>query len=517
MRVDAALEAEQKSDAYDPVATLHWHDGAQGGHFIADQMHWVCHYPVEADQISFGLMTLWDQLAYQSDPANLALYEKALCAWCVYESIVDAEKKRADRVGDVIFGGTWADHNYWGAGDQYPYGAGLVGKTSTQLGDTVTFLASGRAIYVCSIALVGSSGGQFSITVDGEDKGTYDCFGAYGGKGSAYMPQLIRIGGLTNTEHNVVVTITSSSGTVFFDWGAGSDVEDHPEVYAVNMIKTVNNTEGSCVAVDEMISDVCAYLSLDGLDVRYADAYSVYIFATDSADGVHPNDSGMAHIADALKSALELPHSVDIVMEMALGVVSISFMPLENIGTWGIDIDLSCGFDYVPPSGDDVNFQPKVQTTIPSNEVNFSLGSGLLFPQFILRTDWIHEAFGNLFDCVISPQSLEIMMLPEIYSPPNGDSLNFFPKVQDAIGDSFDIAYDEINWIWPLHCIVDTGIFDTGITFEELLLTLEQFCTLRGWVDGGWARVPLFTYRDEWETKPLKLWDGDEWKIVKLG
>ena len=28
MRVDAALEAEQKSDAYDPVATLHWHDGA---------------------------------------------------------------------------------------------------------------------------------------------------------------------------------------------------------------------------------------------------------------------------------------------------------------------------------------------------------------------------------------------------------------------------------------------------------------------------------------------------------
>lgn len=227
---------------------------------------------------------------------NVPQYKASLYSAAVW---IASGNKVLGQSGSVSYTGTWNNIAVYG---------GAIGKYSQAIGNTATFSITGSVIYISSIMLATSAGGTFSVTVDGTVIGTYSCSGMVNTNSMiSYAPFLIRIPGLTNTSHTVVIT-QLTAGVIYFDFAA-TPVSGHTVVLSSCLTCTAYNytlgappplfTLGSDAAAALYTTanqDVATTLAADGLDVRFSNM--VYNPNTESTVGnVHPTTVGQCAIS----------------------------------------------------------------------------------------------------------------------------------------------------------------------------------------------------------------------------
>jgi lysophospholipase L1-like esterase len=292
------------------------YNGAISGGSIMD---WIANAYSQAtglDTLSFILPGFNDQRNAGGDAAKVQAYKLALYAAVAHLAIPDAAKIKANSAA-VTYAGTWA------ASPVRAYG-----KYTAEKNASATVKVCGDVVYISTLQQLGN-GGMLNVNVDGVDRGTYTLRTSVANGGAVtsvqYMPMLIRIPGLGEGLHTVVLTKTddtnaNNSQNVWLDWIAGSQgaTLGTPAVYLANTLRMnaagvphdapnySNYTEGGnagfCLAADE----VAGVLAADGLRVFSVNTSGVYDPATGdvSADNVHPSDQGMAKIADAFAAAM---------------------------------------------------------------------------------------------------------------------------------------------------------------------------------------------------------------------
>jgi lysophospholipase L1-like esterase len=308
--ITAGLQAssDQRRYANLVASTIGWTltNKAQSGGLLADQATAIYSETVAPDADSFILTGYNDMRRFGTDNEGLAYFRNALSATMAWLALPESAKVRAS--GDnVVYTGVW------GPTPAFPW----MGKYSSQQGATATFSVNGPVIYVGgSVELAGT--GTFSITVDGTIRATAGCgTNRTPSSGLRYAPFLVRIGGLQDIRHQVVLTVTSAAGNVFFDWAAGVAPAplsaQSPYVYVGNTLRmradayslggpgTNSGSDAAVALYNDAIKSVCGGLSSDGLNAVYVDASSRYDpnGADLSFDLVHPSDQGMAKIAEA--------------------------------------------------------------------------------------------------------------------------------------------------------------------------------------------------------------------------
>jgi lysophospholipase L1-like esterase len=258
------------------------------------------------DQTYTLLSGVNDMRTRGTNAALLQNYEDALMAALAWLAI-PSNRRTLGSAGSAV--GTWS------ATTRY---AITTGKKSSTTGDTLSFTARGSVVYVGATRLT-TAGGAFTVSVDGTVFGPYLCSGGdTTAWGKVYSPFLVRIANLPDIDHLVVVTLTSSA-EVQIDWcgaNGGISLRTGPNVFCGNCCR-LNSTgyasgapydQGSDTAVygiNRRILAVCKRLAADGLNVVAVDSSAFYDVTTDiSADGIHPNDTGMAHIASAFLQAM---------------------------------------------------------------------------------------------------------------------------------------------------------------------------------------------------------------------
>jgi hypothetical protein len=226
-----------------------------------------------------------DQRIYGSNTAKQVLFRNGMYALAVYMS-TDVTKA----ISGGIYSGTW--------GNTVAYG---IGKYSDTQGSKLTFSASGPVIYLAYIKQV-SNGGQFIVTIDGVNKGTFtsDGAGITTALGMTYGPQLARFDGLGSGSHVVeveVISPTSSSNRVYIDYWATPSARN--QLYIGNIpYATSYPSGGSNANVDaynDELSRIVSTLSDDGLMVKLVDVNSA-LTPADMFDPYHPNDVGYLRV-----------------------------------------------------------------------------------------------------------------------------------------------------------------------------------------------------------------------------
>ncbi|MDH4164741.1 MAG: SGNH/GDSL hydrolase family protein [Nitrospirota bacterium] len=280
------------------------------GRQAADFADNVLGLSVSNDHVAIMLLGFNDMRAKGTDATALACYRRTVNAFLAWLSM-PANRALKAQSASVTYSGTWSNSSV--------FGGGMV-KYSSANGSTATFKLYGTVAYVCILQYSGSTR-AFQISVDGVDKGTYhgsDFPATVNGR--VYSPYLIRISGLTEAEHTVVLTVVNGTGNAYFCWAAapgGKKTKSGPYVYLGNCLR-MNATgyisggadwdNGSDDAVrqynEAMRTDV-ASLAGDGLPVTLVDACSYYNILTDlDTDNIHPNDTGHSHVADAFLGEL---------------------------------------------------------------------------------------------------------------------------------------------------------------------------------------------------------------------
>lgn len=141
--------------------------------------------------------------------SNTVSYQAPLESAIVW--LTSGNKMLFQNNSDITYTGNWNNTAVYG---------GQIGKYSQSVGDTASFSITGSTIYISSIRLATNAGGAFNVTVDGIDQGTYSCSGlANTCSQLGYAPFLVRITGLSDTTHNVVITHTVE-GTIYLDFAA---------------------------------------------------------------------------------------------------------------------------------------------------------------------------------------------------------------------------------------------------------------------------------------------------------
>jgi lysophospholipase L1-like esterase len=276
----------------------------------ADQFDHI--YPIvpsaTARQLFSYLIGTNDNWIYGTDAnkqANFSAFHRAALA---YLAIPNENKLLAQGTG-IAYGGVWSNSTRYG---------GAIAKQSTTNGATATFAVYGPVVYV-AYTIEDGSGGTFSLSVDGSVVGTYAAKGQNAAliatnSGRTYGSALLRLDGLSYTNHTIVLTVTSataSGNAVQLDWAAGCTGHggaNAPMVLAGGVPR--QNTAGNGLDTrtqqyTALIRSNVAQLAADGLNIRYADVPGFTIPTTDfTADGVHPNDTGYTHIKEAFLSSL---------------------------------------------------------------------------------------------------------------------------------------------------------------------------------------------------------------------
>jgi lysophospholipase L1-like esterase len=279
---------------------------AISGSAIADQVPAIYSESVEPDGNSVILTGYNDMRHFGTDNEGIVFYRNALYPALAWLAIPERRKVRASD-NNVTYLGPWAAFPAYG----------YLGRYATQRNASAAFTVDGTGIYICGMATYNSTG-TFTASVDGVEKETRTCSASRTpGGGSPYSPFLVRIAGLADGPHAVVLTVTSDEGEVFFDWAAGvggaASPSAKPNVFVGNTLRMRSSAyalggqgidAGSDAAValfNATIRSVCADLVADGLGVYHVDASGSYDpnGPDVSPDLVHPSDQGMAKIAAA--------------------------------------------------------------------------------------------------------------------------------------------------------------------------------------------------------------------------
>lgn len=302
---------------------------AFGGSQIAstEQIDRIMAHTTTDTDIQFILTGFNDMRAYGISSAGLSTYRQTLQAALAWMAIpasstekLYANSNNASRVQRV--GSGWSANGVWFNGQGY--------HTNVQ-GDTFNFTVFGNTIYL-ALPRDTSTTGKCLITVDGVNYGTYD-YGNSAGViqyGKNYSMGFVRITGLTNANHGVILTKTSAtSGTDYMrvDWVAGVDglqsaqgVLGGPQVYVGNCCRMltaeysdprhgayIQGSDAVVSAYNTIIEQCVRELASDGFNVTLVDAFKN--FDPNSADLdpdlVHPSAVGMQKIANAFLERMD--------------------------------------------------------------------------------------------------------------------------------------------------------------------------------------------------------------------
>lgn len=274
------------------------------GDMVADHADDVFALSVADGTQSTLLLGTNDQRHYTTNTYKQGAFKAGHMALAAWLAIPNARKVNG-RAPDSSTG-TWTDMSVYGS----------WGRQSIVGGSTITYTVYGSVVYVCSV-LQNSINATFTVTIDGVVRGTYQCMPGGGAtitsvNGRTYMPQLIRIPGLSEGAHTVVITVgtASTSNPVYIVWVAGNlghATKDGPNVWVGNIHRytpsgysTYGGSDATVAIFNDAIRQNCETLADDGLNVALCDSGARLSPSTDLySDGVHPDDSGHALIAAA--------------------------------------------------------------------------------------------------------------------------------------------------------------------------------------------------------------------------
>lgn len=280
------------------------------GDMVADQADEVFALSVGDAQQSLLMLGTNDQRTYTTNTYKQGAFKVGHMALAAWLAIPNARKQKGQAKDSET--GTWTNVSVYG---------GTLGRQSIVNGSTITFTAYGTVVYVATI-LQNSITATFTVSVDGVVKGTYQCMPGNSTtitsvNGLTYMPALVRIPGLSEGSHSVVITVVSSaaSNPVYVLWVAGNQghrTKAGPNVWVGNVPRftsagyTASGGSDAVVAVfNDMIRQNVETLAADGLNVALVDSAARLNPAVDlDTDGVHPDDSGHAIIAEAFLEAI---------------------------------------------------------------------------------------------------------------------------------------------------------------------------------------------------------------------
>lgn len=244
-----------------------------------------------------------------TNAAQQTIYRNALQAALTWMAIPDANKIKGQNTTAIAYTGAWAPTVSYG---------GALSQQSAALGATATVSVYGTTVYIGTIAQV-SNTSTFSITIDGTSYGTFTTASTLTTlQGRTYQPAVIRISGLTELSHTVVITTTTGTAAnnpAYVSWVAGNSgmySRTGPNVYVGNCIRFTStgysSFGGSDTAVaqfNQIIQEVVDDLSADGLNVVLVDASGYYNPLTSgTVDGVHPGNAGHAVLAAAFQQEI---------------------------------------------------------------------------------------------------------------------------------------------------------------------------------------------------------------------
>lgn len=237
--------------------------------------------------------------------AHYNAFSNALAAAIVYHAVPDSQKVFADNAL-VTYSGTWSSDSRWHG----------KGKVSTTQSSTVQWTNYGTVVYVATRQTNALGGSKFSITIDGTLQGTY---AANGGSASAAGAMLLRFGGLSETAHTIVLTVTSATSVanpVWFDWGAGNlgnNTETGPYFYLSTTSRRTPAAYSAAGGSDTSVSTqnriaraLNNQFSADGLSTHLVELGALYDPNTsgDSVDGTHPSTTGARKMVNAFKAEM---------------------------------------------------------------------------------------------------------------------------------------------------------------------------------------------------------------------
>lgn len=308
--VGASVSTNRFSDLV--AAARGWTQTNEGtnGDMVADKAVEVLAKVIGDGSQSLLMLGTNDHRTYTTDINKQFYFSQGYAALLAWLAIPDSRKQKGQDATSET--GTWTDTSVYG---------GALGRQSIVPTSTITLKTYGTVAYVCTLVQNAISA-TFSVSIDGVAAGTYQCMPGGGAtittiNGATFGPALIRIPGLSEGEHTVVITVltASTANPVYVLWAAGNQgnyTKDGPNVWVSNVPRftaggySVNGgSDATVTAFNKIIRRIVQNLSTDGLNLALADSAARLNTATDlDTDGVHPDDSGHAVIAEAFLEAI---------------------------------------------------------------------------------------------------------------------------------------------------------------------------------------------------------------------
>ena len=312
---------------------------AVSGDQAADQSEVAHGLSVSEAQLHTLMVGLNDARQYGNDIDKLAAFKAAhaeLVAWLA----IPAAGKVTARNAAITYVGTWAnDANN-----------GNIAKKSSTVGDTASFSANGRTIYIGARLANGNSDSDFTVKVDGVLQGMFSCDAVATittQNAQTYCSQLIRIDDLDEGDHAIEIEVVGSGGTVYLEWVSaltGQVAPTWPRVLVGNIYKLngtgyatapANASDAVIGLYNKAIRKNLQQLANDGLLIGVVDIGRLWDAGSElSGDGIHPNSTGYGYLADTFFGMLvnvRLTAEVDITMNSTWAAYTVGMEPRARI------------------------------------------------------------------------------------------------------------------------------------------------------------------------------------------
>lgn len=281
--------------------------GISGGTVADWSMEQLQDHVCADNQITTILPGVNDLGVYGSAQNVLYSYELALGAGAAYAAIPNSKKKFGDSAAITYAGDTPTAVPVFGHG-----------RYMTAAGSTASFRVEGAAVYICTLQQNGFAA-PINVNIDGRDYGVYSFadtgLPAANIGGFTYAPALIRIAGLGDGDHDVILTNKQTGGSatnMYVLWVAGSGDVAHADTLVMlgNTLRRgepYNYFAGNEGYTREgnrqfnlISAKIASMLASDGLPVVHWNATAGWdIYGTPASDTVHPPVAGMDEIADS--------------------------------------------------------------------------------------------------------------------------------------------------------------------------------------------------------------------------
>jgi lysophospholipase L1-like esterase len=218
--------------------------------------------------------------------ANVQVWHTVYQAELAWLALPSSSKHIGQDAVDIAYSGSGGSH--WSTASSF---GGAMSQQTQTLGDTATFSAWGRCVYVAYGIDSVTFGGTFTITIDGTSQGTFYSGGAGQTNtvparlGATHNSGLARLCNLPLAFHSVVVTVTSAtsaSNVIWLDWVGqpdGSMFATGPTVLAGSPPSNLNTTGQQSYSA--YIQADVSQLAADGLNIAYVETAGYMVAPAD--------------------------------------------------------------------------------------------------------------------------------------------------------------------------------------------------------------------------------------------